>query len=139
MTSMSNATGHSFGRRLAGLGLVLAVGVSLAACGDDDDDSADQGNDSTETTADDGGGGGGDAVTYEITAISYDNATAPAGGTIDLENSSGAPHTFTADDGDFDVDIDDGGTATVDVPTEPGEYAFHCNIHSSMQATLTVD
>jgi plastocyanin len=134
---MKHAMGHSFGRRLAGLGLVLAVGVSLAACGgDDDDDAADDGNGSTETS--DSGGGGGD-VTYDISSISYDDVSAPAGGTIELENSSGAPHTFTADDGDFDVDIDDGGTATVDVPAEPGAYAFHCNIHASMEATLTAE
>jgi len=25
------------------------------------------------------------------------------------------------------------------VPTEPGEYPFHCEIHSSMHATLTVE
>jgi plastocyanin len=128
---------HSVGRRLAGLGLVLAVGVSLAACGGDDDDAADDSNGSTETT--DGGGGGGGDVTYEISTIAYDDVAAPASGTIELENSSGAPHTFTADDGDFDVDIDDGGTATVDVPAEPGEYAFHCNIHASMEATLTAE
>jgi len=139
---MKHAMAHSFGRRLAGLGLVLAVGVSLAACGgDDDDDAADDGNGSTETTASDGGGGGGGGgdVTYEISSISYSDVAAPAGGAIELENSSGAPHTFTADDGDFDVDIDDGGTATVDVPAEPGAYAFHCNIHASMEATLTAE
>ena len=139
---MSNANGHSFSRRLTGLGLVLAVGVSLAACGGDDDDSAsNDSNNSTETTADNGGGGGGggDAVTYDITSISYSDVSAPAGGTIDLENSSGAPHTFTADDDSFNVDVSDGGSATVDVPADPGDYAFHCNIHSSMKATLTVD
>jgi plastocyanin len=25
------------------------------------------------------------------------------------------------------------------VPSEPGDYPFHCNIHANMKATLTVD
>jgi plastocyanin len=148
---MSNAKGPGFpGRRIVGLGLVLAVGMSLAACGggDDDDDASgtdsgsdsDYGNDTpTETDDDESGGGGGTAVAYEVSAIAFDDVSAPAGGTIEIDNTSGAPHTFTADDGSFDAPVDADASATVDVPADPGDYAFHCEIHSSMQATLSVE
>ena len=135
----------------AALGLVFAVG-----CGDDDDDAAtDAGADAgTQTTAaaddpdydggdtgDDTGGdtGGGAAVPYTVDALQYSNVSAPAGGTIEIENTSGAPHTFTADGGEFDVEYGPDASATVDVPAEAGDYAFHCNIHPSMAATLTVE
>jgi plastocyanin len=127
---------------------LLAVGVTLGSigavgCGGDDDDSASSGT----TAADSGGGGadttaaggGGEAVQYPVDSLQYNDVSAPAGGTIDIENNSGAAHTFTADDGSFDVDYGADETATVQVPTEPGDYAFHCNIHSSMKATLTVE
>jgi len=125
----------------AALGLLVAVGCS----GDDDDDAAttDDGG-ATETTApadsgDTGDAGSGAAVAYVVDAIQYSDVTAPAGGTIEIENTSGVPHTFTADDGAFDVSYGADETATVEVPADAGEYAFHCNIHASMQATLTVE
>jgi plastocyanin len=120
-------------RRFA-LGMTLALGVALAlaGCGDDDSDDSDAGTEG-------GNGATGDAVAYEVTDISYTDVTAPAGGTIEISNTSGAPHTFTADDDSFDVEYGADGTATVDVPADPGEYSFHCEVHPSMQATLTVE
>jgi plastocyanin len=45
----------------------------------------------------------------------------------------------TSDDGtSFDVKVAGSGTATFTAPSKAGTYAFHCNIHSSMKATLTV-
>jgi plastocyanin len=140
MTTMKNRTVL---RRVlaasAALGLLVAAG-----CGDDDDDAAstdDAG--ATETTAADSGDTGGDAggagVPYTVDGLQYSDVSAPAGGTIEITNSSGAPHTFTADDGAFDVSYGPDESASVPVPAEAGEYAFHCNIHASMQATLTVE
>ena len=109
---------------------VLVLAAATAGCGDDDDEGG---------AADDGGPGASGA-TLEITAIEYDDVSAPAGGTLEIVNSSGVPHTFTADDGSFDVsDIGDGDTVTADVPDEPGEYPVHCEIHPSMTATLTAE
>jgi plastocyanin len=141
-------------RRLALVASVTIGTIGFAACssGDDDDDAAtdtttadqsdqpDYGDDTgtTAAPADGGGDATGAAVAYTVDAIQYSDVTAPAGGTIDITNSSGAPHTFTADDGGFDVSYEAETTATVDVPAEAGDYTFHCNIHPSMQATLTV-
>jgi plastocyanin len=125
-------------RRRAALGLAaaLALIMGLAACGgDDDDDDA-----TSDTTAADNGGGASNAdATLEVTEIAYNDVSAPAGGTLEIVNSSGTQHTFTADDGEFDVTYDADETTTVDVPAEPGEYPFHCEIHPSMTATLTAE
>jgi len=125
----------SRGRRFRVVGLAVLLALGFAACGDDDDD--DTAPETTDTEEGGGGGGGGESVAFEVSDLSYQDVTAPAGGTIEITNTSGAPHTFTADDGAFDVDYEADGTATVNVPAEPGDYAFHCEIHGSMQATLT--
>jgi len=117
------------GRLTAGLA-ALALALTLGACGDDDDDSA------SDTTAGDDSSASGE---LDVTELAFDDVTAPAGGTFDAVNSSGTAHTVTADDGEFDDDLPDGDTVTVDVPSEPGEYGFHCEIHPSMTATLTAE
>jgi plastocyanin len=132
--------------------LLLLLGV--AACGDDDDATA-SGGDATTTTASSGGNGGdpygntaggGDAGEGEDGTIvakdfSLTDLTVAPGAPIVLKNEGGKAHTATADNGEFDLgrveagDTSDEGTA----PEEPGTYAFHCEIHASMTATLTVE
>jgi plastocyanin len=111
--------------------VVAALGLlaGLAACGDDDS-SSDGGSSDGSGSAD---------ATLEVDSIAYSDVTAPAGGTLEIDNTNGVNHTFTADDGSFDVAYDAGETVDVDVPSEPGDYPFHCEIHASMKATLTVD
>ena len=111
----------------------LGLLAGLAACGDDDA-SSDGG--STDQTSD--GSGSADA-TLQVDSIAYSDVTAPAGGTLEIDNTTGVNHTFTADDGSFDVAYDAGETVDVDMPSQPGDYPFHCEIHASMMATLTVD
>jgi plastocyanin len=117
------------GRYLVSVAVAVAMGLALTACGDDDDAEPDAAADN----------GAADAVAYEVDDISYSDVTAPAGGTIEINNTSGVPHTFTAEDGSFDVDYGAGESATVSVPDEPGEYPFFCEIHPAMTATLTVE
>jgi plastocyanin len=126
----SRTTGGRLVAAMAALALALAVG----ACGDDDDDAS-----SSDTTASsDAGSGGGDA-TLDVTSFNYTDVSAPAGGTLEVINESGGAHTVTADDGEFDVELPDGETVEVPVPSEPGSYGFHCEIHPSMTATLTAE
>jgi plastocyanin len=131
MTTMSN--GRVRRVAMAALPAVLVLGFGLAGCGGDDDDD-DAG--TTTPAADDGGGASG---AYEVTAIQYTDVSAPAGGTLAIENSSGAAHTFTAEGGEFDVSYGADETAEVPVPAEPGDYGFFCEIHPSMTATLTAE
>ncbi|HEX6568341.1 MAG TPA: cupredoxin domain-containing protein [Acidimicrobiales bacterium] len=132
MQQASRARGRRWWAVLAAP-LALTLLVASAACGDDDDDT------SSDTTESGGGGGGGADATVEIVEFQYSDVTVPAGGTIEVINSSGATHTFTADDGEFDEEVGDGETVTVDAPAEAGDYPFHCEIHPSMTATLTVE
>jgi plastocyanin len=155
MDDKNDDKNHTFIRKLLALGFVGGLALAFAACGDDDDDTASggesttteadaggdpYGNGATTTAAEGGGGGGGGGATLAITAIQYSDVSAPAGGTLNIENSSGAPHTFTSDDDAFEsVDVAADGSATATVPGEPGDYPFHCEIHPDMQATLTVE
>ena len=121
-------------RLAAGL-VALALLLLLGACGDDDDSS------SSDTTAEQGDGadsGGGDAQ-LDVTSFDFSDVDAPAGGTFEVVNESGGAHTVTADDGEFDEELPDGETIEVPVPSAPGEYGFHCEIHPSMTATLTAE
>ncbi|HEX5944662.1 MAG TPA: cupredoxin domain-containing protein [Acidimicrobiales bacterium] len=113
----------------------------MAACGGDDgDDAADDGADdaadeSPEATLP---AESGDAQ-LEVSDFSFSDVTAPAGGTVEVVNSSGASHTVTADDGAFDEPLGADDTIQLTVPDEAGEYPFHCEIHSDMTATLTAE
>lgn len=117
--------------RLLIAGAIAIGSLGLAACGDDDDDGG---------KADNGGNTpSGDTVDYEITGLSYTDLTAPAGGDIKITNSSGVAHTFSADDEEiFEEDVAADGTTDVTAPDKAGKYPFHCDIHPSMKATLTV-
>ena len=114
---------------------VLVIGLS--ACGGDDDDSSSSGN--TGTTA---AGASGDqssgAVAVTIQGFAFDAQPVTAGSTFKVENKDSTEHTFTADDGSFDVNVPAGKTVTVTAPDSAGTYAFHCKIHSSMKGDLTV-
>jgi plastocyanin len=137
--------------------LVVALALSVAACGDDDEPAA-TGDAGSGTTASTEGSDGGDPYDYESTTggesggdaakgtivaedFSLTDVTVAPGDPIKLKNEGGAPHTATADEGEFDLgqvaagETSDPGTA----PDEPGDYAFHCEIHPNMTATLTVE
>ena len=135
---MDHARSRTTAARL--LAATAALTLLLTACGGDDDSSS---SDTTAAEGDSGDGGGGTAQggaaegKLEVTSFDYSDVSAPAGGTLEVVNSSGGAHTFTADDGEFDEELPDGQTIQVAVPAEPGEYGFHCEIHPSMTATLT--
>ncbi|MDX1690600.1 MAG: cupredoxin domain-containing protein [Acidimicrobiia bacterium] len=123
-------------RPIAALAALVLV---LAACGDDDaatttTDAATTTTDAATTTA----GSGGGTASIVIEGFDFgDPITIEAGTEVVVTNADGAPHTFTSDDGLWDSGtITDGEyRRTFD---DPGTYAFHCEIHPSMQGELTV-
>lgn len=77
-------------------------------------------------------------ITIEDFAFS-DPGPVAAGTEITVKNLDGVLHTVTADDGEFDVDVDAGETVTFTAPSEPGDYGYICEPHPQMTATLVVE
>ena len=50
------------------------------------------------------------------------------GETVTIKNEDTAPHTVTANDGSFNVDVPAGGTATLKVP-KAGDHPYACTYH----------
>jgi plastocyanin len=94
-----------------------------------------------------GDGGGGTTVRSAVAADTVDiknfsfspnPITVKAGTAITVVNDDNVTHTFTANKGAFDTgDLNGGqrGSVTVD---RAGAYAYHCEIHPFMKATLRV-
>jgi plastocyanin len=103
---------------------VLALGLSLAAC---------------SSSSKSGSSGSGSAViTMQNTSFKVAGPV-KAGATVNIKNNDSFTHTVTSDDGSsFNVSVDGGKSATITAPSKAGTYKFHCNIHSNMHATLTV-
>ncbi|MEO7428838.1 MAG: cupredoxin domain-containing protein [Acidimicrobiales bacterium] len=128
---------------MAVIAAALLLAIMLAACGGSDSGNA--GGTSTTSTTENpeeyGGSTGGTSAGAKVVAkdFSLTSLSVASGAAVTFENEGKATHTMTADDGSFDTDrVSPGATATVTAPTKAGSYAFHCKIHPSMTATLTV-
>ncbi|HEY7763181.1 MAG TPA: cupredoxin domain-containing protein [Actinomycetota bacterium] len=118
-------------RRL--LRLALAGSLLLAACGGNGDGDGADGADPEV---------GGSAVS---TITLTDNAYTPAdpvvaAGTVELVNDGEAPHTFTIEGEDVDVEVGAGESATAAIDLDAGAYTLFCEFHRAqgMETTLTV-
>ena len=118
-------------RLVAGL-FVLALLVAACSSDDGGGTTASTGGGATAAT---GGGGGGSTVTIKNFAFNPSSLTLSAAGDVTVTNNDSSTHTFTADDGSFDVTIDPGATETVSVS---GSTDFHCSIHPQMTGSITV-
>lgn len=115
-----NTASRSARSRFAILILVVAaLALSLAACSSSSKSGSSSG---------------------DITVKDFQFTTKPvkAGATVTVHNNGPSQHTVTADDGGFDVTVDPGKDATFKAPSKAGTYKFHCNIHTQMHGTLTV-
>ena len=70
------------------------------------------------------------AQTITINQFQYNPADLPAkvGQPITITNNDDVPHTVTANDGTFDVNVPAKGSATVTVP-KAGSFPYSCTIH----------
>jgi len=115
--------------------LIMAVllASSLAGCSTDSTES------STETGGSPGNSSASDSVDISGYAFSPSELTVAVGAKVTWTNSDSASHTATADDGTFDSgNLANGGSYSYTFTTV-GTIAYHCNIHTSMTATITVE
>jgi plastocyanin len=128
-----------FGRFMS---IALVSLVVLAACGGDDDSNGNGGN----------GGNGDSDIDMEMGEMYFDpdSVSADAGTslTINFDNVGNQLHDFTIDDlngEEVEIDVPSGeqDSLTLQMPDEPGEYTFYCDIpghrEAGMEGTLTVN
>jgi plastocyanin len=119
----------------------LGLSVGFAACGDDDDSSDSVPAATTQAPAGSTAAPSEAAAEAAITISGRsfgEPLTVAAGTTVTVTNDSPETHTLTADDGSFDTDgLESGATAQLTFD-EPGTFPFHCEIHPSMQGSITV-
>jgi plastocyanin len=81
-----------------------------------------------------------DAVRLEDFVFEPDCLSAAPGDRVRLDNVGEAPHTFTVEGTDVDVDVPAGETGEASlVGVGPGTYAVTCTYHPQMTATLAVE
>lgn len=75
-----------------------------------------------------------------IQSFSYATpASVSPGANVTVTNHDSVAHTVTSDTGgQFNVNVQPGGTATFRAPNSPGTYKFHCIYHGNMHGTLVV-
>src|SRR5215212_1360060 len=85
-------------------------------------------------------GAQGETMTVSIKNFAFDppNVTVAPGTTVTWVNNDQVPHTATANDGAFDSGTLQPGQSYSFKFDKPGTYAYHCNIHPYMTATVTV-
>ncbi len=136
---MRLATRPHVRRSLFALVTAALLVAGSAACGSDDSTATSSGDGAT-TTGDSGGGGPEGDGTIVAEDFSLADLTVAPGAEIVLQNDGSTKHTATADDGSFDLEADGGQSSDpATAPAEAGSYPFHCEIHASMTATLTVE
>ena len=79
----------------------------------------------------------GSAVTIIDNAFQPTTIAADADDTVNWTNTGRVSHTVTFDNGKDCGTLASGNTLTV-LFNSPGTYAYHCTIHPSMKATVTV-
>lgn len=123
----------------------LALGLTVAGCGDDDDDDGGGGGNGGATTQEESGGGGGGAQ-VGMQNIQFDPAevTVNAGETVTWTNDEAVAHDVdgSGPGGDFSSGPEGGmneGDEFAFTFDEPGTYDYVCRVHApGMAGTVTV-
>jgi plastocyanin len=114
-------------RRMLLVSAIVATALMLASCGGDGDGGGE-------------GGGGTAALTTIDNAFQPAALTVSAGTELELTNDGQAEHNFSIEGTDVSQDVDPGGSATVSVDVDPGDYTMFCEYHRAigMEGTITV-
>ena len=118
--------------------IVVAIGLSLAACGGDDDDS---GGDTAKTARAENGRV---TVVGRDTVFDVERIEAPPGNLqVTLENEGVQQHSFKVDDPEFRIAATANKSATGTIEgLEAGTYEYYCDIpghRATMNGTLVVE
>lgn len=137
-------------RRATWLMAPLLTFALLAGCGGSDKKSSGASGDQTTTassapsgsgTAAGSGGkvqSGNVAATIKSFKFSPTPLTVKVGTKVTWTNNDSSTHTVTADGGSFDLGkLGQGKTASFTF-SKAGTFAYHCDIHPTMKATVTV-
>jgi plastocyanin len=116
--------------------LAIALTLAIAAC-------SGSGTPAPSAQASDGQSAGapaagGNTVAIANFAFAPASLTVAVGTTVTWTNGDSASHTVTADDGSFKSDKLANGATFSQTFTSAGTFAYHCSIHPSMTATVTV-
>jgi len=133
---MKNIIGSKM-KFLTGITFLIAIFMILNSCNKSSTYGA------TGTTGGTGGTGAGGPGANEVfiqgMAFSPSSITVTAGTTITWTNKDVATHTVTSDTKLFDSgNVGSNATFSFTFATA-GTYAYHCNIHPSMVASVTVN
>ena len=108
---------------------LLATVALMAACGGNDGGSAEAAED-----------GGTSTVTATDNEFEPTSMTAAAGTTLEVTNDGEAPHNFSVEGEDIDVDIEPGSSQEVMLEgLEAGSYQVLCKFHEDAGMTATLD
>jgi plastocyanin len=107
------------------VGLVVALGLAFTAVG-----VAPGG----ETTAE----AQQSAITINDFQYEPAEAAAKVGQPITITNNDDMPHTVTAKDGSFDVNVPAKGSATVTVP-KAGKFPYDCTLHPGQHNPASIN
>jgi plastocyanin len=122
--------------RGAAVGLMVAAGLLLAACGGG---SANEEGIGAAPTTSSGAATQSNSITISNFMFAPMSASVAPGATVKVTNKDTVDHTLTATGGQFDTgDIGDGQTKTFTAPTKAGTYHYICNIHQYMMGTIIV-
>ena len=97
------------------IGLLAVLGLAITAVGVASDVPA-------------GAQAGGKTITIKDFKNSPADLQAKVGETITVNNGDSAPHTVTAKDGSFNVEVPANGSATLTVP-KAGNHPYECTYH----------
>lgn len=133
MTNSSNlmtSRRHGSRRWVRNAAIAAALALSLVACGGN---SA-----ATTTTSPPSSGSDTAAVNIDNFAFNPGDLTVSVGTTVTWTNAQATEHTVTGDDENFDSANLPEGASFSQVFDTAGTFAYHCTIHPSMTATVTV-
>jgi plastocyanin len=116
--------------------LVVAVTLATAACSG----SSSPAPSAQPSVASSAAQSGGIGITVSIANFSFQPATitVPVGATVTWTNNDTTGHTVTADGGSFKSNTLAPGAGFSHTFAAAGTFAYHCSIHASMKAAVTM-